>query len=142
MHADLQPYFERSDKWHYKLLLQELYRNCVLSSHDTYSFIDNVQNLDVSVTNFPGLDIRDMINELMIPYKKEYFVGLVLRTLKHQTSHTTQNIAENVEFSLDKHHLNYEYHTHLFNTLRDCLAIHGAFNLSKAEKEHGYELQE
>jgi len=141
MQPDQQPYFERSDKWHYKLLLQELYRNAVLSSHDSYSFINNVQNLDVSVTNFPGLDIRDMIDKLMVLYKKEYFRGLVLRTLKHRTSHTTQNLAESVDFSIDKHLLNYQYHTHLFNTLRDCLAIHGAFNLSKGEKEHGYELQ-
>ena len=141
MYTDQQQYFERSDKWNYRLLLQELYRDCILSSHDSYAFMNHVQKLNITVCNFPGLDIRDMINKLMSPYYKKSFDALVARTIKYKTNHSTQAIAENVRFQLDVHDIKYKYYCHLFDTLRDVLALHGAFNLSKAEKSHGYELQ-
>lgn len=140
-YPDQQQYFERSDKWHYRLLLQELYRNCILSSHDSYAFNANVKKLDIAVTNFPGLDIRDMIDKLMAPYKKELFDGMVARMYKYKTTQSGQPISDMVAYKFDMDDLRATYHVHLFDTLRDCLAIHGAFNLSKAEKQHGYELQ-
>jgi len=142
MQPDQQAYFERIDKWSYKLLLQELYRDCVLSSHDSISFIEHVKKLDVSVTNFPGLHIRDAINKRMAPYVKECFDALVKRRIAFRTSHSTQAIADAVSYHWDKHDILSIYYHHLFNTLRDVLALHGAFNLSKQEKEHGFELQE
>ena len=142
MQRDNQQYFERSDKWHYRLLLQELYRNCVLSSHDSYAFNANIQKLDKAVTNFPGLDIRDMIDKLMSPYKQELFDSLVARKYRYRKVNSGQPIAEMVSLHFDEHDLYSKYFSHLFDTLRDCLSIYGAFNLSKQEKEHGYELPE
>jgi len=142
MSPDRQAFFERSDKWNYRLLLQELYRNCVLSLHDSYAFIDHVKKLNLSVCNFPGLLIRDMIDKLMIPFDKERHDATFIRILKYKKSHTTQALAASISFQYDIHDIESKYHHHLFDVLRDTLAKHGAFNLSKAEKEHGYELQE
>ena len=116
-HNEQQAYFERSDKWNYRLLLQELYRNCVLSSHDSIFFIEHVKKLDIAVTNFPGLPIRDMIDRLMVPHEELYNLAVSRRKAKYDNTNSGQPVSEIVSYSFDVHDFEHAYYVSLFNVL-------------------------
>lgn len=138
--ADGLKNFEKPDVWPYKLLLQNLYTDCINANGNPLTFPDAVDRLDECLADFPGRDLRTIVDKQKMLFHDKWMKERLRLIGLYDTGDYRINCNRDTYIRNVNLIVNYKYSKDIFRFIRDTLSSIGAFNVSPHDTELGFQL--